>query len=197
MISNNSSTDQLSKLASDIDDILARLTRSKLGTYDSIQKKLLIANVASDRNYQKTFAGFYKVRRAVDWRQIYFSLLEDHKRDMDFPFLQAAEELFTATGKLEISFSSKLIATIRPQSPVYDSVVGKNIGLELPSARHAIKDRLRMAGDIYDRLSEYMNSCIQNRKFDFLRLRFDERFPEYRHFTDIKKLDLLFWQYRP
>jgi len=51
------------------------------------------------------------------------------------PFGIVLEVLRDATGRVEASFASKLVATVDPSQPVIDSVVLKNLGLRLPWAK--------------------------------------------------------------
>jgi len=49
---------------------------------------------------------------------------------------------------------------------------------------------------VYSNLETQMVTMTQDKLFVVLRQRFDSKFPAYIHFTDVKKLDLLLWQYR-
>src|SRR5688572_6861082 len=115
--------------------IRAALPRVAVGLtkYEWLQEQFPIRNVSKDAEYQKRFGGFYRVRRNSDWRCAFFQTLEQAKSS-PVSFGEALRALYAATGRVEASFASKLIATLDPEQPVIDSVVFKNLGLKLPSA---------------------------------------------------------------
>ena len=97
--------------------------------------------------------------------------------------------------QVEPSFSSKLIATINPELPVYDDLVVKNLDLGELGTRRGIK-RIEKAEEIYCELRAKTYAITQLPFFDNLTCRFDRKFPRCTHFTDIKKLDFFLWQAR-
>lgn len=94
-------------------------------------------------------------------------------------------------------FSSKLVATIRPEMPVYDKHVRANLLLALPGNYMAPDVRVREFITVYCSLELRVAAIVRNSLFvQDLRPLFDTRFPTYSHFTDVKKLDLFLWQHR-
>lgn len=77
--------------------------------------------VASDRAFQRVFTAFYRVWRSGDWRAALFENLERAKAS-PICFGDALHQLREATGRVEASFASKLVATVDPDLPVIDSV---------------------------------------------------------------------------
>lgn len=101
--------------------------------------------------------------------------------------------LQAATGRIEASFASKLVATVDPDQPVIDSVVFTNLGLKLPAATApnrlaTIQDIHRQLGSVY---SQYLAS-EGGRHFVGL---FRDAYPDAR-LTEIKMVDLVLWQSR-
>jgi hypothetical protein len=187
----------LNCLLADIDTILARITESHLSRYDYLQHSLLITNVASDKSYQSTFNGYYRMqRRRQDWYDFYFSVLEREKRNSTISFREILEEVYRSKRRVEPSFSSKLVATIRPELPVYDKYVRENLSLAIPGQNEPSEDRVRKFVAIYSRLEAQMAELTQSDVFRELKRHFNDEFSTYAHFTDVKKLDLLLWQYR-
>jgi len=187
----------LNGLLANIDTILSRITESHLSRYDYLQRSLLITNVASDGTYQSRFNGYYRMRqRSRDWYDFYFSILEREKRNSEISFREVLEEVYRAKRRVEPSFSSKLVATIRPELPVYDRYVQGNLSLAIPRQNEPAETRMRKFADIYSRLEVHMTRLVQTDAFRELKRRFDEKFSAYSHFTNVKKLDLLLWQYR-
>jgi hypothetical protein len=115
--------------------ILKRLEANlpDLRTYAFLQDALHQTNVASDKEYQRRFRGFYVVRRGSEWSEIFFGALERQKRSDEVTFPDVLRALFALISRVEGSFASKLVATINPKAPVLDSYVLANLGISLPS----------------------------------------------------------------
>ena len=187
----------LTRLLTDTDTILERITESQLSRYDHLQRLLPIINVAEDREYQTTFNGYYRMqRRARDWYSFFFSVLEREKLNQAVSFRQTLEEIYRSRHSVEPSFCSKLIATIRPDKPVYDKYVRTNLSLVIPRPSEPAEQRIQKLAGVYSGLEAQMAMLTQSEAFQELKRRFDSKFPSYIHFTDMKKLDLLLWQYR-
>jgi hypothetical protein len=103
--------------------------------------------------------------------------------------------VFRQTGRVEPPFCSKVVATVRPELPVYDQHVRMNLTLKVPPPHLAPEARLEGFTATYARLEMTMGELVGDPDFARLRAAFDRTFPEYRHFTDTKKLDLLLWQH--
>jgi hypothetical protein len=84
---------------------------TSIDTYCSLQRELHTRDVSADPDYQRRFTGYYRVRRNRAWRQAYFTLLQTHKVH-GLPFEAALSAIAQATGRVEASFASKLVATI-------------------------------------------------------------------------------------
>src|SRR5262245_53339545 len=104
-----------------IDSALPRIAPG-LQKYCWLQEQLLKRDVSSDPEYQRRFVGFYRVRRELAWRESFFELLESRKTQ-GLQFSEGLRRLADATGRIEASFASKLVASIDPDQPVIDSVV--------------------------------------------------------------------------
>ncbi len=180
------SKDQILDNAKEIEGWLAR--------YDWLRKSLPTTNVAEDRNYQRTFNGFYVVMlKSAGWYRVYYSILEREKCNDPVSFSEILIELWGRFDTVETSFVSKLVATINPEMPIYDANVRECLGLVAPSGKPK-KERLLQAVKTYNDLKKKTYKLTQNVRFGELRGAFDETFPKFRHFTDIKKLDLFMWK---
>ena len=188
----------LDLLLNNIDEILRRITVSHLRRYDTLQRSLCATDVAADQEYQRMFNGYYKMqRRRQEWYGYFFSLLEREKKNTNITFRHVLEETYSTQHRIEPSFSSKLVATIRPEMPVYDKHVRENVSLTVPGQHKAAEVRVREFITVYSSLESKVATLIQNPVFTTkLRPAFDKKFRSYAHFTDVKKLDLLLWQHR-
>jgi hypothetical protein len=156
-----------------------------------LQNKFAKTNVIEDFEFQRKFNHFYRVRRGEEWRKSYFDLLENcRNKSPTFEFVLAA--LLNKTGKLEASFSSKLIATLNPNMPVLDSVVLKNLGLKLPISP---KNKFNSIVSVYAELETQLNHLLNSTNGEKAIAKFKARFPTSQ-VTDIKILDFILWQSR-
>lgn len=163
-----------------------------LAKYRWLQNQLSVRDVSSDREYQKRFAGFYRVRRNATWRASFFETLELAKR-RPLVFEEALRALHVATGRVEASFASKLVATVDPLQPVIDSVVLRNLGLKLPAA--GAPDRLRAIANLHTQLSDLFASFLASEPGRALVTQFRRAYPDA-GISEIKMLDLVLWQTR-
>ena len=180
-------------------DVLDRLTKVKtaLGQYDYLQRSLSACDVVTNRKYRTAFNHYYRMRqRRPRWYEVFFSILEREKHSDTVSFRIILEEILRKTGRLEASFGSKLIATINANLPVWDQHVLDNLGLKAPSRSRDTEWRLNCCVELYASIQAWSSRVIQQDEFWEWRRLFDGAFPRFRHFTDIKKLDLFLWQSR-
>jgi len=175
-----------------------RQRTKKLSAYASLLRDLPSTNVATDvRDYQKRYNGFYKVRFPQEtWRVHYYGLLQAKKADRNISFSEVIRELHRLTHRIEQSFSSKLLATIRPELPVYDIELCGHMNVVKPLGYMSMEDRIRKWIVEYDRMIAVAGCVVQTPEFRKLSKTFDQEFPLHKGFTNTKKLDLMLWQCR-
>jgi len=127
---------------------------------------------------------------------LYYALLEREKHNSKVGFLEVIRKLYDLTGRVEPSFSSKIVATIRPGLPVYDAHVVKHMKVEVPPQTAAKAERITKLAAQYERMTEIAAALVKTDEFRKLQATFDKDFPDYKHFTGTKKLDLMLWQMR-
>ena len=101
-----------------------------LDKYRYIMEQVSITNVAIDTDFQRTFNGFYVVRRNESWRKSYYEYFESVKNGKP-TFKNIITYLYECTGNIEPSFSSKMLATIIPEKPIWDRYVVQNLNMQL------------------------------------------------------------------
>jgi hypothetical protein len=162
--------------------------------YLAIQELFRESGVPSGRSFQRPFNGFYRVRRGEEWQQAFFAIL-DQQRTRHDSFRIVLDQLHRATGRIETSFASKLVATVDPASPVIDSIVLKNVGLRLQTSG-ASSARMDKAAEVHAALSKMFAEYLSTPAGEYLISQFRKKHPEAR-ITPIKMLDLVLWQTRP
>ncbi len=172
--------------------------RHRIDQYDYLQRSLHKTNVAEDSAYQYKFSDYYQIkRRASDWKTAYFAILEREKRNKDVSLSDVLARMHDGdlSSRVELSFCSKLVATIDPHRPPYDENVRMSLGLPRRQHKKQLDGRYREAMRIYDLLRNETERLIHLPCFLDLRDEFDRTFPSFAHFTDMKKLDLFLWRY--
>ena len=191
------STTVLAAIWRDHKPIFERISIKKLADYEQTQTRLRMTNVFTDFSYQRVYKSFYVMgRRSVAWYEFYFGLLEREKRNQSLTFESVLRTTLNETGRVEPSFSSKLVATVRPELPVYDEMVRVNLAIQKPRPFKPADIRFTDALLAYEKIQAFYEVALPSNCFDALRFEFDRRFPDFTHFTDTKKLDIMLWQWR-
>lgn len=174
--------------------ILEALPRVAVGLqkYGWLQEQLPKRDVSADPEYRRRFVGFYRVRRNSAWLRVFFDTLQTRKTT-GISFEQVLEVLASATGRVEASFASKLVATIDPGQPVIDSVVLRNVGLGLPAQK--AKTRIADIVAVHRQLGQWYDEQLASEAGASAVRAFRAAYPGAR-VTDIKALDLVLWQIR-
>ena len=161
--------------------------------YEKIMKSFSVIDVRSDRDFQKNFNGFYRVRRNVEWQKNYYSIMEQGKTKKQ-SFEEVLSEMYARTGRVEASFASKLLHTIDHNMPIWDQFVLQNLNKKLPICRgeEKIEKCIKIYGEIVTWYKEALADIgVRQKLFEF-----DEILPQYKWFSSTKKLDFLLWQMR-
>lgn len=165
-----------------------------LPLYEKIMRQVGIVNVSSDEDLQKTYNYFYQVRRNEAWRRSYYDLFEQMKHTKNVSFSVIITELFRTTGNIEASFSSKMLSTLNPSKPIWDSIVCKNLGLK-PTGKTK-EEELKNVIVLYEKLGGWYKEYLKTENAQDCITRFDALLPKYVWLSDTKKIDYLIWSIR-
>jgi hypothetical protein len=169
-----------------------RLDRIEVGIekYNWLMKQVHKVDVSTDTAFQKVFNGFYRMRqRPADFYKCYYTYLEANKTNHEITFEDILTHLYQVTGSIHASFSSKLLATINPNKPIWDRFVLQNLGLRVPY--YYEKDRLQKTIRLYQQICDWYRSEEALRKLQ----QFNELFPNV-NISDVKKIDFVLWATR-
>ncbi len=164
-----------------------------LDKYHYIVSRVNETDVSLDADFQRTFNGFYIVRRNESWRKTYYEHLEKMKSETP-TFASILTYLFEKTGNIEPSFSSKMLATIYPDKPIWDRYVVQNLNLELTGLTK--QERLKNAIFLYLKIEKWYEEFLQTDKAEECIKTFDRLLPDYRWLSSIKKIDCILWSIR-
>ncbi len=165
-----------------------------LEKYIEIMELLHKTDVSTDKDFQKKYNHFYRMRqRTSQYYQIYFDYMEQQKsKAKSLSFRDILLHIKNETNRCEASFSSKLLATLNPDMPVWDSNVLTNLGIkQIPSYA---KDREQKIADVYEQICLWYDEFLKSDEASLVLQIFDEMFPNV-NITNTKKVDFFLWQY--
>lgn len=180
----------------DENQILIAINKAKRGIeqYLDIMKLFPVVNVAENKDFQRKYNAFYRVRqRKENWYKIYYQFMEDQK-GLDISFPKVLHYLKARLNRYEPSFSSKLAATHNPNMPVWDINVLSNIGLKAPS--YTSPDKFDLAESAYNAIQKWYQKVECSPEGAKIILMFDEHISKSKLITNTKKIDFVLWQAR-
>lgn len=179
----------------DVNKVFQERLASSMGLdkYQYIMEQVTKTDVSSDIGFQKTFNSFYIVRRNEAWRKVYYDYFENIKSSSP-TFASILTYLYECTRNIEPSFSSKMLASIFPDKPIWDRHVVQNLNLELAGITK--QERLANAVVLYANIEKWYENFLQTNKAKECIEAFDHMLPDYRHISNIKKIDSILWSIR-
>lgn len=179
----------------DVNKVFQERLASSMGLdkYLFIMEQVNKTDISTDVNFQRTFNGFYIVRRNEDWRKIYYEYFESIKNGRP-TFTSILTYLFEHTGNIEPSFSSKMLATIFPDKPIWDRYVVQNLSMELVGKTK--QERLENAIILYEDMEKWYADFLKTDKAKECIEVFDRVMPDYKQISSIKKIDSILWSIR-
>lgn len=173
-----------------LDEAIAKLKKREkdIRSYFEIMQ---MAEHPDDPDFQKKYDAFYRVRRNEAWRMEYFKLMADFRKRSNPTFGEILLRLQQKTGQIEASFSSKMLATLDADMPIWDSNVLKVLNLKLTGNTTELK--MSNAVVLYDRICRWYKSFLQTENAKKMIERFDNEFPEFREMSPTKKIDFILW----
>ena len=168
--------------------------KSKIKTYVWLMNRYneLNGKIANDIEFKKKYRWFYGMVLAKSitpaMSDQYFQYMEDHYNE-DLSFDKVLDDVSAITGRNEISFASKLLATINPNTVIWD----RNIRayLDIDDANDNAETKL-----LYKELCLEMIDIVESPAGqDWIKI-FDELFGDefdVSKITDVKKVDFVLW----
>lgn len=141
--------------------------------------------------FQKKYDAFYRVRRDEAWRREYFRWMATYGKRGNASFGEILLRLHQVTGQIEASFASKMLATLDPDMPIWDSKVLAALRLRLAGSNPNI--RFSNAVVLYERICKWYQDFMKTEEAAGMIQKFDEVFPEFRTMSPTKKIDFILW----
>ncbi len=161
--------------------------------YQTLMDRFHQVDVSADAEFQRLFNGFYRVRQRDErFYQTYYQFMEKHKKH-GTTFEKTLKHLHTELNRIEASFSSKLLATLNPDMPIWDEFVLEKLALKKPgqTGKNRFEDTILLYTQIHNWYRDYVKSPAGK---EIIRL-FDETYPGA-GISDVKKVDFVLCQIR-
>jgi hypothetical protein len=109
-------------------------------------------------------------------------------------FDDVLDDLYKLTGRYEPSFSSKLVATLDPEQPVWDVWALRNTKTRIPS--YGSKRKVEQAKHAYRIIHSWYRQFLNSKDGELAVRIFDSIVPEHAKIPKLKKVDFILWQTR-
>ncbi len=165
-----------------------------MAQYIEIMELVSKVDVSIHPEFQKKYNAFYRVRqRPAEWYANYYSLMQESKKAPP-SFDQVIDQLNASMCRYEPSFSSKLVATLNPNKPVWDVHILNNTGHSAPS--YTAKNKIELAKAAYGSIERWYEAFLKSDDGKLCIEVFDKLVSERNKITDLKKIDFILWQTR-
>lgn len=169
----------------------ARGSSFGLEKYANIMKMVNKVNISENADFQRVFNGFYVVRgRNAEWRKIYYDLFERMKSEQA-TFEKIITALYEKTGCVEASFSSKMLATLDADRPMWDRFVLQSLDLKLEGKNQ--DEKVKNAITIYEGIEKWYSYYLNTVNASHCLQVFDQMMPQYQWISSVKKIDCFLW----
>ena len=159
--------------------------------------KLNNIDLTIEKEFRTKFNGFYRIRQKPEefYNQYYLLLNSNLKSTPEF--INILENLYTIEQRLESSFSSKLLHSINPNLPIWDSIVMQKLNLKTTFYPKDIIKKKENIVNQYQRLSVFFNDFLLTQESQQLINLFDKKINTQNYnITPLKKIDFIIWQTR-
>ena len=179
----------------DVNKVFQERLASSMGLdkYKYIMEQVKQIDISVDMDFQRIFNGFYIVRRNEEWRKTYYEHFESVKNATP-TFESIITHLYESTNNIEPSFSSKMLASIYPDKPIWDRYVVQNLNIQLTGSTK--QEKLESAITLYSEMEEWYANFLQTAKAKECIEVFDSVLPDYQWMSSIKKIDSILWSIR-
>ena len=172
--------------------------RRGISKYVEIMELFPNVNVAQNVDFQHKFKYFYKVLyRSPEWYKTYFSLMQGSK-GYKLTFDYVLDYLNNVFGRYEPSFSSKLVATLDPEQPIWDKYVLNYVQnhIRVVPPRYTATNKIDQAKSVYRSIQKWYSQYLRSKEGKLIVRIFNENVTEHAKITDLKKVDFVLWQTR-
>jgi hypothetical protein len=189
------------------EDLLAELDRiSDVPRYIELRRRLFAGDVATDENFHALYRTYWQMnvaRLGDPFYFRYFALLESLKKN-GAGFLGTIDATIrelalisntTERPSLQFSFATKLLNTIDPRLPVYDSYVSQFFFFVAPPSNYPVDARLSALLSFHAFLRAEYSRVLNEGLLSEAIVRFRQHFAIDSELCDERVIDMLIWGY--
>lgn len=165
--------------------------RRRVEQYAWLMNALEERDVSQDRHFRRAYVSHFKLRQKErDYLRFCFEWLEENKGRSP-SFEEALWELWRAFGAVDPATASKLVSTVDPRLPVWDTQILGSMGIR-PFSLERGGGRLERTAEAYARLRSWYDRYLRSRDGRMAVQVFDEVYPDT-GFSQQKKVDFVIW----
>ena len=173
-------------------DILSKFDNKMMETYRWLQEELYLRDVSVDQEYRKKFSSYYIMRYvSQEYRDAFFSVFEKIKNKPDISFRDVSYCLYDVDQKHQFSFISKMLHTINPHEPIFDSQVCEVLHLHR-TYQTSLEGKVRQDEDALSHIVKAYSDMKTSDEVRKMLVQMDSFTSGYQ-MTDEKKLDFILW----
>ncbi len=187
-----------------IDRILGSVDEGlDIRTYLTLMGRFRNVNVVENTEFQAKYCKYWRLYGAglsQSFRASYFELMEGI-RGRPIPNIGEVTSILyevpsNKNGRktIQFSFASKLLHTLDPHQPIYDSMVATFYRFSVPAPTKSFEARLRSFLSFYDFLCTEYKNVLGNELLQQSITRFRHQFSLPSEYTDEKIIDTLVWR---
>ena len=154
-------------------------------------------DVSKNMSFQHLYTYFYRVRRSSEWLNGYYRLFEEFKSKHDVTIrdilISIASLGHNGRNTIELSFASKMLATIQPDMPIWDNLVREKLKIAPLPTSGKFSDRIESAITAYGILTNRTQELLSDPGVQLELKEIDVLLPEYSGMTAMRKLDFMLW----
>lgn len=206
---NQEEADLLIKSVHEISDqVIQNLDRESIDVYNFLKTEFGKGDVSKNYFFQFVFRSYYRLDNAgltPEFKSRFFELMEENRNNKSVEIEDLLLELEKYPrikeikkeedkGSFQFSFATKLINTIDPTYPIYDSKVSKAIIGTVYNPSGDFPKKLKAYQARHEVIRNTYSYILESKSFSDLFSSFDNSFPN-NGLSDLKKLDFIFWSY--
>lgn len=172
-------------------------------TYLTLLNRFRNVDVTCDTEFQNNYCRYWRLFGAglsQEFRTAYFELME-RLRGGPLPSIEEVTRILyevpsnsSGRKRLQFSFASKLLHTLDPHRPIYDSMVATFYRFSVPNPIKSFEEKLQGFLGFYNFLTVEYNRVLTTQTLAQPIARFRNRFSVSDEYTDEKVIDTLIWR---
>jgi len=179
--------------------IFNNFDRRSLDSYEFIMKRFeeKDGKVKNDEEFRRKFKLFYRLSPAhlgIQFEDKYFELLESGEEDLGRILRELYEkETLRKAKTVQFSFATKLIHTLNPNRPIFDSKVKERLNIEVRGNNK--EEKITSSIKAYQDLQEKITSLLEKSEIKKIISEFRNKFKTKGLTSDVKILDFILWSW--